>query len=67
MDLLTCLVIACALPAVLGLLEVVLAHIQRKRAYRSLPAPDCPRDRAQRALTAYRNNARAYSGLRDRA
>lgn len=66
-DLLLALTIACAIPAALGLIEALLAWRSRRTTYRGLPHPDCVSERNRRALAAYRNNARAHSGLRERA
>ena len=66
-SLLVCMTIACAIPAALGLIEALLAWRSRRTAYRGLPRPDGVSERNHRALAAYRNNARAYSGLRERA
>lgn len=62
-DLLVCLTIACGIPAGLGILEAILAHIQRERAYRGLPEYDSPDARVRRAMAAYRA-ASSYRGLR---
>ena len=67
MQLILALTIACAIPAVLGVIEVALAWYERRTAYRGLPRPDGVSERNHRALAAYRNNARAHSGLRERA
>lgn len=66
-SLLVCMTIACAIPAALGLIEVLLAWRSRRTTYHGLPHPDCVSERNRRALAAYRNNARAHSGLRERA
>ena len=66
-SLLVCMTIACAIPAALGLIEALLAWRSSRTAYRGLPYPDTVSERNRRALAAYRNNARAYSGLRERA
>lgn len=58
------LTLACAVPALLGAIEVLLCWLQRRSAFRGLPSPDTPDLRVRRALAAYRANARAYSGLR---
>lgn len=61
-DLLVCLTIACAIPAALGAIEVVLAWCSRRTAYRNLPAPDSPDLRVKRAMDAYRA-ANSHRGL----
>ena len=66
-DLLSLVALVSALLALLGAGGIVLALSDRRamrRQYRGLPPPDCVSERNRRALAAYRNNARAYSGLR---
>ena len=55
-----------ALLAVLLAVEAGIAWWQARRPH-ILPPPDSVSERNRRALAAYRNNARAYSGLRERA
>ena len=52
--------------ALLLAVEAGIAWWQSRRPH-ILPPPDSVSERNRRALAAYRNNARAYSGLRDRA
>jgi len=61
MQLILALTIACAIPAVLGVIEVALAWYERRTAYRGLPAP--PRTARERADEYARNQA-AWKGLR---
>lgn len=63
-DWLLVLTLACAVPAALGVIEVVLCWHQRRTAYRGLPAPDLPDLRARRAVEAYERNQAAMKGLR---
>jgi len=61
------LLLGCAgLLAVLLAIEAGIAWYQAHRPH-ILPPPDCVSERNRRALAAYRNNARAHSGLRERA
>lgn len=62
MQLIFALTVACAIPAALGAIEVVLAWCSRRTAYRNLPAPDSPDLRVKRAMDAYRA-ANSYRGL----
>ena len=66
-SLLVCMTIACAIPAALGLIEVLLAWRSRRTAYRGLPRPDGVSERNRRALAAYRTTPARTQGLRERA
>ena len=58
------LLVCCAgLLALLLAIEAGIAWWQTRRPH-ILPPPDSVSERNRRALAAYRNNARAYSGLR---
>jgi len=58
------LLLGCAgLLALLLAIEAGIAWWQTRRPH-ILPPPDSVSERNRRALAAYRNNARAYSGLR---